>query len=88
MSKRPSGDSELNSLSKTRVCSWVELQAASKLCWTGLLKCYNCNSIPHGFKRDRKFDWALTLICDNCNTSIEFVPFVPVIELSLRQKRT
>ena len=77
MSKRPPDDSELNSLSKTRVCSWVELQAASKLCWTGLLKCDNCNSIPHGFKRDRKFDWALTLICDNCNTSIKICTICP-----------
>ena len=79
MSKRPPNFSkpDLKQSSNKKKCTYVELQAASKSCWTGLLVCQKCHAIPQRYERDHEFSWSLELFCDNCRTSFKICTFCP-----------
>ena len=76
MSKRPPNFSSSNPSSKKK-CAYVELQAASQSCWTGLLICQLCNTIPQRYKKDRKYSWCLNIFCDKCGTSFKICTLCP-----------
>ena len=82
MSKRPPNFSSINKpvsnpSSKKKKCTYVELQAASQSCWTGLLICQLCNTIPQRYEKDRKYSWCLNIFCDKCGTSFKICTLCP-----------
>ena len=77
MSKRPPNFSFSNPSSKKKNCTYVELQAASQSCWTGLLICQLCNTIPQRYEKDRKYSWCLNIFCDKCGTSFKICTLCP-----------
>ena len=79
MSKRPPTLSkpDLKQSSKKKKCTYVELQVASKSCWTGLLVCHQCHDIPQRYEKDHEFSWSLELFCDNFQTSFKICTFCP-----------